>query len=146
MKTIAKMAAMALFAIAAVGCKPTPKYALTDGQWELISWNDTAGGEQMVVENRPTMKFGAEAKLSGNAGCNNFAGRYQVGDDQTIEIDLGALTRKMCLDMTLEDQMVRRMPNVDRFKIDGNQLILFAGEREIFRFDNVVVNDQRGEQ
>ncbi len=145
MKTIVNMAAAALLTIAMFACNQAPKLSLTDGEWALISWQDNVGEEQVVVSNRPTMKFAAEAKLSGNAGCNNFAGRYEVGDDGRIQIDLGALTRKMCLDMTLEEQMVHGMPNVDRFKIDGNQLILFAGEKEIFRFDNAVVNDRQSE-
>ncbi len=117
MKTITKITAVALFAIAAAGCKQASKYALTDGEWALISWNDDAGEEQVVVTNRPTMKFDSESKVSGNAGCNQFSGRYTVKEEE-ITIDMGALTRKMCLDMTLEEQMVWsvrcRMSNVSR--------------------------------
>ncbi len=133
------MAAVALFAIAAAGCKQAPKYALTDGEWVMTAWYDADGEERMVTQNRPTMTFTAESTLSGNAGCNNFAGRYQVGDDQTIEIDLGALTRKMCLDMEIESRMTAEMPNVVRYAIEGNHLSLYnAGDKELFRFGNSV--------
>lgn len=140
MKTIVKIATAALLAVAAMSCKQAPKYALTDGQWVLISWNDVGGQEQMVVENRPTMQFAADALVSGSAGCNRFSGRYEVNNEMIV-IDLGAMTRMMCLDMTLENRMVEQMPNVDRFEIDGNQLILFGGENELFRFDNQVVDE-----
>ncbi len=43
--------------------------------------------------------------------------------------------------------MVRQMPNVERFEIDGNQLILLSGAgKELFRFDNMVVIDDSADQ
>ena len=139
MKTIAKLAAVALFAIAATGCKQTPKLALTDGEWAMVSWQNDAGEQQMVVTNRPTMKFDTESKVSGNAGCNNFSGTYVVEKD-LITVNMGAMTRKMCLDVTLENRMTAQMPNVAAFKIDGNLLILSDKDgKEIFRFDNTAV-------
>ncbi len=140
MKTIVKIAAAAVLALAAMSCKETPKYALTDGQWVLIAWIDDAGAEQMVVDNRPTLRFTAEGAISGNAGCNLFSGLYRA-EEETIQLDLGAMTRKFCLDMTLENRTVEQMPLIDRYVIEGNQLMLYAGEKEVFRYDNQVIEE-----
>lgn len=132
------MAAAALFAIVAAGCKPAPKYALTDGEWVMTAWYDAEGAERMVTQNRPTMAFTAESTLSGSAGCNNFSGQYTV-DGEKLTVRMGALTRKMCLDMEIESRMVAEMPNVVRYAIDGNHLSLYNAEnKELFRFGNSV--------
>lgn len=140
MKTFLKIAAAAALTLAAMSCKEAPKYTLTDGQWVLIAWSDAEGVEQMVVENRPTLRFDAEGRISGNAGCNRFSGQYRA-EEEVIQIDLGAMTRKFCLDMTLENRTVEQMPLVDRYVIEGNQLTLYAGETELFRYDNQVIEE-----
>ena len=139
MKTLFKtVAVLSLFA-ALVGCKSAPKYVITDGEWALSAWVDDAGEEMVVTQNRATMKFGEDSKVNGNAGCNQFMGKYEVNGDK-IKIDMGGMTMKMCMDMTIENRMVTQMPNISSFKIDGNHLILFNGEgKELFRFDNTVV-------
>lgn len=136
MKKIVMSLIVALVILSATACKQAPKLSLADGEWVLTAWLDETGEEQMVTANRPTMMFTTESKVSGMAGCNHFSGTYTV-DGQNLTVDMGALTRKMCLDMTLENRMVGQMPNVAAYKIDGNQLILSNKEgKELFRFDN----------
>jgi heat shock protein HslJ len=146
MKTILNMAAALLVVIAAAGCKQAPQYALTDGQWVMTAWYDGDGAEHMVTQNRPTMTFAADSTLSGNAGCNNFSGTY-TADKEKITIDLGAMTRKMCLDMEIENRLAGKMPTVVRYAIEGNHLMLYnAADKEIFRFGNSVQQaDQQAE-
>jgi len=140
MKTVLKtMAALSLFA-ALISCKEEPKYKLTDGEWVMIAWQNDEGEEMMLTQNRPTLNFTDSARMNGFAGCNNFMGRYEVKEGE-IKIDLGGMTMKMCMDMEIENRVVTIMPTVTRFKIDGNQLILYAGDKELFRFDNTVVKD-----
>lgn len=140
MRTIAKWAAAALMIVAAAGCKPAPKYALTDGQWVMTAWYDADGQEQMVTANRPTMTFTAEGTASGSAGCNTFSGRYETTGGDAITIDPGVMTRKMCLDdhvMTLENRVTAGMPAVVRYAIEDNRLSLYdAAGKELFRFGN----------
>ncbi|MDR0955098.1 MAG: META domain-containing protein [Rikenellaceae bacterium] len=143
MKKMGIIAAVALLAIAATGCKQAPKYALTDGQWVLISWQDDADQEIVVTANRPTMTFDTAGTVTGFAGCNDFSGRYEQSGEK-ITVDMGAMTMKMCLDMESEDRMAKQMPLVTAFEIDGNQLILFnADGQELFRFDNTAAEAQQ---
>ena len=137
-----KMAVLAALAFVAMSCKQAPKYDLTDGEWVMNAWIDDNGEEMMITQNRPTMKFESESIVYGSAGCNNFNGRYTVNGEQ-IEINLGAMTMKMCMDTTVENRMVTRMPNVTRFEIEGNQLKLFNKDgQELFRFNNAVNKEE----
>ncbi|MCD8186235.1 MAG: META domain-containing protein [Rikenellaceae bacterium] len=142
MKVFIKTVAAVCLAAALVGCKSgTPKKEITAGMWTMTSWMDDEGDEMTVTQNRPTMEFTDDSRVYGNAGCNNFNGTYKIDGDQ-LTVDMGAMNLKMCLDMTVEDRMVRQMPNVTRYEIDGNQLILFnSAGRELFRFDNTVKQD-----
>ena len=138
MKVLFGTAAALLLVVFAAGCGETPKYGLTDGEWVMTSWTTDAGEEMVVTQNCPTMLFGSGSELTGNAGCNNFSGRYELDGDK-ITINLGAMNMRMCMDMTVEDRVLRQMPNVVSFEIDGNQLLLFNKEKkELFRFDNAV--------
>jgi len=143
MKTFAKLfAASLLVAAAMAGCKPTPKYALTDGQWAMTLWYDADGLEQMVTANRPSLTFTTDGTVSGSAGCNTFSGRYEATGGDALTIDMGIMTRKMCLDdytMTLENRMTAEMPAVARYAIEDNNLSLYDAEgKELFRFGNSV--------
>lgn len=143
-KLLKAVAALSLFA-AMVSCSSAPKYALTDGEWALSSWMDDQGEEMVVTQNRATMTFADDSKVNGNAGCNQFMGKYEVNGDK-IKISMGGMTMKMCLDMTIENRMVKEIPNVTSFEIDGNQLILFNAEgKELFRFDNTVAEQNANE-
>ena len=142
MKTIIKVMAAASLFLAVVGCKSTPKYNLTDGEWVMTAWYDNNGEERMVTQNRPTMKF-EEATVTGNAGCNQFMGRYEAKEKDAIKIDMGGMTLKMCMDMEVENRMVTEMPNVTSYKIDGNHLSLYnAQNKELFRFGNTVKKEE----
>ena len=125
-------------------CKPAPKYTLTDGEWMMVAMTDNEGAETMITQNRPTMKFTEELTVHGMAGCNNFMGKYTPGQEEgAIKIDLGGMTMKMCLDMTVENRMVRMIPRVTAYQIDGNQLLLFNKDgMELFRFDNVAIPEE----
>lgn len=140
MKNVLKTLAIVSLFAAAVSCGTTPKYDLTDGSWAMHSWTNDEGEEMVVTQNRPTMTFADSARLFGNAGCNNFFGRYEVNDEK-ISIDLGGMTMMMCMDMEVENRIVSVMSTVDKFTIDGNQLVLWADDKELFRFDNVVVEE-----
>ena len=143
MKVLFKAIALLSLFAAMSGCGSAPKYDLTDGQWVLSSWMNDEGDEMVLTANRPTLKFEADGKVYGNAGCNDFNGRYEI-DGEKILIDLGAMTLKLCMDMEAENQMLKQIPNVVSFEIDGNQMILLdPGKKELFRFDNKVIEEEK---
>jgi heat shock protein HslJ len=96
-KTLAAALAVASFAVAACGSTAAPQATnmpaptvnpdaakLTDGTWNLVEFSPdaaiTIGGDL-----NPTINFGTDGKVSGNAACNSYTSTYTVdGDALTI--------------------------------------------------------------
>jgi heat shock protein HslJ len=75
-----------------------------------------------------TVTFGADGRVSGNAGCNAFMGRYSV-DDQTISVGPLASTRRACAapELQLQEQtFLKNLQAVTRLETSGPQLTLIT--------------------
>lgn len=77
----------------------------------------------------PVMNFGAEGRLTGNSGCNNFNGKYMV-DGEKLTLDGGAMTRMMCPG-TGEQDFINALKQVNGVKTNGGKLKLMNGETEM---------------
>lgn len=118
------------------GQKSSPlKPGLTGKKWLLQSID---GEAISVAENqqRPFIQFvpQGEANIaSGNAGCNNFNGSYEIGSG---ELSFGNLasTLMACPQMELEGRFHQALEKVDRFAIRGDRLTLYNSEVEVAHF------------
>ncbi len=63
------------------------------GEWEVTAIDGTAVLERAV----PTIDFGADGTVAGNASCNNFSTTYGVRDDVVTFGPAIATTRKACV-------------------------------------------------
>jgi heat shock protein HslJ len=81
-----------------------------------------------VGEQHPTLTFGPDGRISGNAGCNLYSGPYsQAGDE--LSIGPVAATLRACLDQDVADQeqlMFRVLSGTVLSIRDGNKLTLSA--------------------
>lgn len=105
---------------------------LEETEWHLVSLR----GEEVVLseESRgtPYIAFYAEeSRVSGNAGCNQFSGGYELGEAGGLSFGNIAATKMMCADMSVEDRFMGIMQDVAGFTITGDRLILMSrtGER-----------------
>jgi len=56
------------------------------GTWALVSYGSTSSPAPAAPGVDTSIEFGSDGKLSGNVGCNQFNGGYQVdGDKITFE-------------------------------------------------------------
>jgi heat shock protein HslJ len=102
--------------------------ALAGTSWQVTGINN---GKQAVVSvingTTVTLNFGADGKVSGSAGCNNYFGPYETEGDQIKVGPLGS-TRKMCATpegiMEQEAQFLAALQAGTTFKITGNQLVI----------------------
>jgi putative lipoprotein len=108
---------------------------LTGKKWILQSINSKAIS---VAENQtaPFIRFvpRGEANIaSGNAGCNNFNGSYEIGSD---ELSFGNLASTMmaCPQMELEGRFHQALAKVSRFAISGDRLMLYNSDVEVAQF------------
>jgi len=101
---------------------------LSDGPWQLISFNNGNGMESNQTTAKIVVTFGADGKVSGNAGCNNFNGAYEVDGDK-ITVGPLAATEMACAEpegvMDTENAFLQALNNAATFTITGDALTIF---------------------
>jgi putative lipoprotein len=110
-----------------------PHAPLDNVNWELFAiGNDPLNWS----ERRPTLKF-VNGQLQGFSGVNRFSGTYRT-QSSTMQIDPGAMTRMAGTPerMEVEARLTTQLPLVTRFGIFEGELVLFRGDKELFRFRN----------
>jgi len=110
---------------------------LVEKKWKLIEINGVALSSmnpQPAVE--AFIFFQIEGnKVNGNSGCNNFVGTYKTQPGKFISFSQMVSTRRMCIDITIEDQMDKIFPSVDSHFIQGKTLSLKQGENALAKFE-----------
>lgn len=94
----------------------------------LGSWKVTQieGIEEMKIF--PTFEFSEEEnRVFGFAGCNNYFATYELNGDE-IKIGAAGATRKMCPDMTVEDQFLKHLDKIASYKVINGELQLFDAQ------------------
>jgi heat shock protein HslJ len=101
---------------------------LAGSSWETISYNN---GKQamvsLIIGTKIGANFGADGRLSGNAGCNSYFAGYKTSG-QTIVIDAPGATKRACINpegvMTQEAQFLQAINSATQFRISGGRLDL----------------------
>ncbi|EYB68728.1 hypothetical protein DEIPH_ctg017orf0065 [Deinococcus phoenicis] len=120
-----------LTALALLGTAGAQTPALTGTTWTLTQLSD---GGRLVMPGRnaqrPTLRLDART-ASGNTGCNVYRAGYAARGDILRFMTLAA-TRRACPDRMdgLEARFVNLMGQVNRYRLSGNTLTLFAGSRD----------------
>ena len=97
---------------------------LLEKKWKLYEIN----GVLVSTMESPTAKnafitfHAKENRVSGNSGCNNFSGVYQFGPGDRLQFSTMVSTRKMCIDMSVEDQMNKLFQAVDSYTLLNDTL------------------------
>src|SRR5512136_616558 len=99
---------------------------LAGTSWIVTGYNN---GKQAVVSvmagTELTANFGADGKLTGSAGCNDYTASYQT-DGNKISIGPAATTRKACEQtvMDQETQYLAALATAATYRIDGGKMEL----------------------
>lgn len=105
------------------------------GLWRLTS----LPGTRLSVETGlrpPTLSIaGAEQKISGSTGCNEFFGKATAGKSNALLLDPSGMTRMACPDAAtaLEDAYLAALRATTAYRIKGGTLELLAGDRVVAR-------------
>jgi heat shock protein HslJ len=122
-----------------VDYKPARTFELTETIWYLESYNNGNDGVVSVLEGTEiTAHFNDEELVSGNAGCNNYSGAYQV-DGENITVELGPLTMMLCSEpegvMEQETAYLQALDSAATFSIVGDQLVMQdADGQEVLKY------------
>ncbi len=101
--------------------------------WVLTAYNDTPP----IAETQVTLQF-EEGQVSGNAGCNQYGGGYQI-DGDAIRFDALFNTEMACLDtaglMEQERVYLELLGGADRIALEDGVLTLFSGSQRVLTFE-----------
>lgn len=105
------------------------------GEWNIVS----VEGQQVNADKKPFLGFDMkEGRLYGNAGCNNIMASVSVDSVKgSIELSEVSATRKMCMDMELENQVLAALGKVVGYQTsvegveltDANGKVVFGLEK-----------------
>lgn len=90
--------------------EPASKVGIS-GKWYVSSIGDVEAKVSDRDDEWPYIEFGADGRLSGNAGCNLLMGTYKT-DGKSLDFGGVGATKMMCADMTVEDALLRALPEV----------------------------------
>ena len=109
---------------------------LVEKKWKLFELNGVA----ISVKNpnpatEAFIMFQVDGnKVNGNSGCNNFAGTYKTDLGNSLHFSGMVSTRKMCVDMSIEDKMNKLFPLVDSYTLQNDTLSLNQAGNSLARF------------
>ena len=90
---------VATFALVLAACGSYSPGGLSGTNWTVTS----LGGQATVAASQPTIVFGADGKVNGTTGCNNYNGTYTVSGSN-LTISPLATTLKACADPAVSAQ------------------------------------------
>jgi heat shock protein HslJ len=99
-------------------------------QWQVTGYHTGAQAVVSVLAGTDvSIRFSADGKVSGSAGCNDFVGTYS-SSGQTFTIDATATTRKVCAQpegvMKQEGIFLKALTTVALVRMEGERLELRA--------------------
>ncbi len=105
--------------------------SLFDRQWLLLEIDNL--NAEITKEIWIRFDSGGEGRFQGFSSCNSFFGNYEL-DGSILKMSDIASTKKMCLDINLEDLFYKNLANTIRFELPENRLILIdhQGDRMVF--------------
>lgn len=116
---------------AELSCPAAP--SLTGPRWTLTGLRDRS--ELNTASQTPWLKFEADGRLAGYAGCNGFQGSYSLSGQQLTLTPL-AMTRRACQgNAQLEADVIRLLESTRQARLDGGELVLDDAQgQELMRF------------
>lgn len=104
----------------------------------------TIEGEPVSEEVRSSLRFEAEGRVFGNAGCNSFRGTYEI-DGSSISFGPLAATKMMCPPDVMEQEtaFLQALERVRSFGFDDDGFLQLAAEDGASsRFEPVAVEPE----
>jgi heat shock protein HslJ len=109
------------------------------GEWQLVE----LGGQPVAADGAgraPSLQFDREQRrVAGFSGCNRFGGTFELGAGDTLRLRQMFSTKMACLGENVEPQFLRMLEQVERWRIEENQLLLHGstGADPLARFRRV---------
>lgn len=119
-----------------IGCSSSKSTAskdvsLTNTRWALKSLNGTEvvfpqGRKEIFLQFKQY-----DTHFNGFAGCNTINGKYEANIDGTMKMSGIISTRMACDILTVEQEFVQALETVNRYKVSGDELTLYADRKVV---------------
>lgn len=131
-KTIVSITSLPLLILMA-GCHGTKKIAGIPGGSEMLyasQWNLAELNGTLVTSGKAHLLFypGQVSRVSGNAGCNNLNGTFELTSTNFIKFSPLATTRMACEPGIRETEFTEALGKVNNWSIINNQLLFNNGK------------------
>lgn len=104
---------------------------LAGSSWTITAYNTGSAVSSVLAESNPTLGFGDDGTIHGNAGCNSFTGPYTLGKD-TLGLGPLASTMMACSTpdgiMDQEKKLHAALESVTSYRIEADTLTLLSGQ------------------
>jgi heat shock protein HslJ len=124
-------------AIAGFSCSPrlSPDSYWGEQRWVLVELKEvpvqqSGSRKDAFIEFSPS-----EKKFAGNGGCNRISGNYTLEKKSRIRFGEVISTKMSCTDIAFENTFLATLAKVDRFKMDGNILLLKDGNDILMKLE-----------
>ncbi len=102
---------------------------LADVKWTLVELYGKSVSAGQGLTNAPFVVFNSEtSKITGNSGCNNISGKFELGSAGKITTNNVFATMNPCGDVDSENLFQRAVRNVQSYEINGKELVLTEPE------------------
>jgi heat shock protein HslJ len=119
------------------GCgRGIPTGDLTGTYWRLVEMEGNPVAAGMAGREAYIRFDGAESRVGGSTGCNQFGGTYEAAGD-SLRFGQLIMTRMACLEgdlMQQEQRFQQLVSEVDRFAIREDSLTFFVAENPVMQF------------
>ena len=105
--------------------EPAADAAITDILWKWEAFQDTAGKNDVTVDNpgQYTLVFRDDGTVNIQADCNNASGTY-TRNGSSLQIELGPSTMAACGENSLADDFLGKLAGAGTFVMDGDKLVI----------------------
>lgn len=98
--------------------------------WELIELGGTKIDNNSETLRTPELHFiSEENRISGNAGCNQYSGMYEIKSENGISFVEIASTKMACNQMEIENKFFNALERADNYTLNHDTLSLKQSEQ-----------------
>ena len=119
-------------------CAPTVHAELIGTYWKLVELDGEVVHTPQDMKEAHMILASADSRSHGNAGCNNFFGRYETTENTLAFSAIGS-TRMACPQeaMDTERDFLATLSATTRYEISGLFLELYAKDQLLARFEAI---------
>ena len=126
-----------LLAVAVGGANVQTRESLAGTAWQLVKFQGS-DGTVLTPDDKTkyTLAFAADGVMSARIDCNRARAGWKSSGPNQLEFGPIAATRAQCPPGSLDDQIMRQLPNVRSYLMKDGQLFLsLMADGGVYRFE-----------